>query len=498
MTIKELENRTGMARANIRFYENEGLLSPRRLDNGYRDYSEEDVRTLKKIRLLRQLQLDLETIRTVQKGTLTLEQALFAQMTKLEGDKAVIERAAEVCRVLEKSGVEYATLEPEPYLRQLEVPSEPQQAQLPPPPVPQPKRDDTPRACYHPWQRWLARMLDMSLYSAVFDMLWLFLLRDQTVPLATGAVGWVLGLISLVFTLAVEPLWLHYWGWTPGKWVFGLKLRDEDGNKLTLNQGFRRGCALIWEGYALNIPIYGWWRMWQCRKLGLEGRDCAWDGEEDYRYTKEDRRFSGVVFAVVSVLCIGSTLLGVRYTETPPNRGGLTVEQFAENYNYYANQLSGQVYAEYAGLSGSGRWVEREEAHGTVTINVFGDTTVWDDPVFTLDGERVLAVKLHMESGDSLVSGGTREGLALLAMTGAVDGERIRWNLFNFSLKNWLVMGNYAFGTWNNKEFDYQGLHIVQQVEYEGYANLGDCLFQEDGDVPRHCEKTVIISLEEP
>ena len=38
MTIKELETRTGMERANIRFYEKEGLLSPKRLDNGYRDY----------------------------------------------------------------------------------------------------------------------------------------------------------------------------------------------------------------------------------------------------------------------------------------------------------------------------------------------------------------------------------------------------------------------------------------------------------------------------
>ena len=52
MTIKELEQRTGMPRANIRYYEEEGLLSPRRLDNGYRDYAEEDVRTLEKIKLL--------------------------------------------------------------------------------------------------------------------------------------------------------------------------------------------------------------------------------------------------------------------------------------------------------------------------------------------------------------------------------------------------------------------------------------------------------------
>ena len=75
MTIKELEQRTGMARANIRFYEGEGLLAPKRLENGYRDYSEEDARTLEKIKLLRQLQLDIDTIRRVQAGTLKIGRA---------------------------------------------------------------------------------------------------------------------------------------------------------------------------------------------------------------------------------------------------------------------------------------------------------------------------------------------------------------------------------------------------------------------------------------
>ena len=49
MTIKELEKRTGLDRATIRFYEKEGLIAPKRLANGYRDYSEEDVLALEKI-----------------------------------------------------------------------------------------------------------------------------------------------------------------------------------------------------------------------------------------------------------------------------------------------------------------------------------------------------------------------------------------------------------------------------------------------------------------
>ena len=37
MTIKEIEDRSGMTRANVRFYESEGLLHPERKENGYRD-----------------------------------------------------------------------------------------------------------------------------------------------------------------------------------------------------------------------------------------------------------------------------------------------------------------------------------------------------------------------------------------------------------------------------------------------------------------------------
>lgn len=38
MTVKEVEERTGLPRANIRYYESEGLIHPARGENGYRDY----------------------------------------------------------------------------------------------------------------------------------------------------------------------------------------------------------------------------------------------------------------------------------------------------------------------------------------------------------------------------------------------------------------------------------------------------------------------------
>ena len=76
MTIREIEELSGMPRANIRFYEAEGLLRPDRDANGYRNYSEEDLRILQKIRLLRALHVSLEDIRQVASGKRHLEDVL--------------------------------------------------------------------------------------------------------------------------------------------------------------------------------------------------------------------------------------------------------------------------------------------------------------------------------------------------------------------------------------------------------------------------------------
>ena len=85
MTIKEIEDRTGLPRANIRFYESQGLIAPSRGENGYRDYSQEDCQTLLKIKLLRKLDCSLEDIRSLQAGERSLDQLLEQRLAQLEG-----------------------------------------------------------------------------------------------------------------------------------------------------------------------------------------------------------------------------------------------------------------------------------------------------------------------------------------------------------------------------------------------------------------------------
>jgi DNA-binding transcriptional MerR regulator len=77
MKINEVEAQVGITKKNIRFYEEEGLLTPRRnRENGYRDYGEAELRTLRQIKLLRKLGLPLEEIRRLQAGVLTVSDAM--------------------------------------------------------------------------------------------------------------------------------------------------------------------------------------------------------------------------------------------------------------------------------------------------------------------------------------------------------------------------------------------------------------------------------------
>ncbi|MEO3764732.1 MerR family transcriptional regulator [Streptomyces sp. B8F3] len=52
MRIGELAHRTGVSRRLLRYYEEQGLLHPVRLSNGYREYGDRDVATVRHIRVL--------------------------------------------------------------------------------------------------------------------------------------------------------------------------------------------------------------------------------------------------------------------------------------------------------------------------------------------------------------------------------------------------------------------------------------------------------------
>ena len=123
MTIKEVEEQTGLTRSNIRFYEKENLIEPARNDkNGYRNYSESDVENIKKIAYLRTLEISIEDIRNIMSDKVSLEEIIKKQTVAIQTQIEGLNKAKSMCeRMLEAGEVSFDELQVEKYVADLET-----------------------------------------------------------------------------------------------------------------------------------------------------------------------------------------------------------------------------------------------------------------------------------------------------------------------------------------------------------------------------------------
>ena len=123
MTIKEVEEQTGLTRSNIRFYEKEKLIEPSRNDkNGYRDYSEKDVESIKKIAYLRTLEISIDDIRNIIFDKVPLAEIIEKQTTTIKTQIEGLNKAKTMCeRMLESGNISFDELQVEKYVADLET-----------------------------------------------------------------------------------------------------------------------------------------------------------------------------------------------------------------------------------------------------------------------------------------------------------------------------------------------------------------------------------------
>lgn len=120
MKINEVEAQVGITKKNIRFYEEQGLIAPRRnSENGYREYGQSDVETLKQIKLLRKLGVPLEEIRQMQAGVHTVGDGMRRHLVTLERDRRNLEQSIELCRTLKTREERLDTLDAQSLLDEM-------------------------------------------------------------------------------------------------------------------------------------------------------------------------------------------------------------------------------------------------------------------------------------------------------------------------------------------------------------------------------------------
>lgn len=122
LKINEVEALVGVTKKNIRFYEEQGLLSPRRnAENGYRDYGEEEVQLLLRIKLLRKLGVPIEEIRQMLSGTHTLGDGMRRHLISLEREQRNLEQSMALCRELQTQQLPLAQLDAQAILTHMEA-----------------------------------------------------------------------------------------------------------------------------------------------------------------------------------------------------------------------------------------------------------------------------------------------------------------------------------------------------------------------------------------
>lgn len=334
MTIKEIEELSGMTRANIRFYEAEGLLTPARNSNGYRNYTEKDLEQLMRIRLLRSLHLSLEDIRQANSGEKELSDVLLNHLRDLKAEQSSLSRCQAVCEQMCLDHVSFDTFDAHGYLDLLQVP---------PQDLPEELAEDTVPKVTAPWHRFFARDIDFILYSLIWSAFLTFVLdininAEQPMShrlfmptLILSAVGAIL--VQNAAVLFFEPLLLKYTGTTPGKFLFGIRVTTFNGERLTYRAGLRRTWDVLRRGHGFFIPIYWLVRLYKSYRACKNEETLSWE-EDSALHLKTERLPLGILaWLSATLLSLVLEYVMCQNAAIPPNRGELTAGEFCENFN---------------------------------------------------------------------------------------------------------------------------------------------------------------------
>ena len=348
MLILDVEKQTGLDRATIRYYEKESLIIPERSENGYRTYTQEDVKVLLKVKLLRQLGVSLQKIKMLQQGSGDFSEIMAEQIKVLERKIQENTGAIYVCKMIQRDCAKYLDLNSAYYLDMLSIPAVTMTHHF---------AEEAAREC-HPWRRYFARYLDYQLLFAGILLLLSVVLRirpisSDTITLLNYAVG-----IIAILPLSVM---LRYWGTTPGKWVMGIRLESIHGGKLSGGEALYREGKIIWHGLGLFIPVVDIIQRVRAYRNERDGIQQPWDEDTEVIYTPWTRWKK----AAAAVVIIGSFLISIFSGFSlvmPTYRGAITVSEFAENHRDYEKMMN--IYSSYI-LNEEGKWAENPNVWST-------------------------------------------------------------------------------------------------------------------------------------
>lgn len=333
----------------------------------------------------------------------------------------------------------------------------------------------------NPWRRFFARTFDMSLYSLIITIVLLYGFRVNP----SGS-RWGQNLVMIAestIMLFVEPLLLSTLGTTPGKSIFGLKLRNYDSNNITYLQGLWRTFYVIKDGYGFNIPIYNVYRNFKSFKTCSANEEMSWDYGFSYEL-KDTKVVRSVGYLGAMAFVVGLAVVFAFQARLPINRGNITPEEYYENCNDFAD-IHNIDFGTY--LNKNGEWIEDYQGNANL-ISIF-ELEILPYEVIYENGAIQKVIAEVETTNDHFIFGKNNQ---LIMTYAAFVGADRSFNGFELYSSDIIKKFDKSFSDFS---FEVDGYKITNTVEYSGYAFGNQFLIPEDDEEQYFHMKFVVERL---
>ena len=164
-----------------------------------------------------------------------------------------------------------------------------------------------------PWRRFIARAFDLWVGGTIF---WFGLttviyaisleMGDAFAALASTLPFRILdGPINLMVMVPIQAALIGGLGYSPGKWLCGIKVRDRQGNRLGLGRALRRELSVWTRGYGLGVPVVNLFCLFRSYSHLEEHGATVWDEAQDLvveHGSLEGPRILGLMLCIAVVL----------------------------------------------------------------------------------------------------------------------------------------------------------------------------------------------------
>lgn len=309
-----------------------------------------------------------------------------------------------------------------------------------------------------PWRRFFARNFDLFLYNMLWT-LFITTVMNVNILVRVPAARLFDTFVSFLLMLLIEPFLLAFLGTTPGKWILGLEVVDQDGLFLSVSEALSRTWTVFWSGFGLSIPIYSFIRQWKSYNACKTGETLEWE-HESVLVQKDEKNWRTITYIGVNASLFIVLVLVLQMASLPKNRGDLTIAEFSENYNRLSEYY--KIDSSHV-LDESGKWVKREYDGSVI---VFGSDIDLPSFEFTESNGIMTGLRFELEltNYDGFIPSYQNEMiLSILSFVGAQKGERLILGDINEVVEKMTTNELADF------EYKLRGMAIKNEIEYSGY-----------------------------